>query len=559
MARLLKAVALWCGAMVACGAGLVACAANPGPPPLVEQQPLQPAATETSDAVPVPARTQVSVGVDGLRNGLNPHLVADESAVVQNIADLVLPSAFEHGQRNEALLRGATVLANSPGAMTVRYIISDAAQWSDGVPVTGADFAYLWRGMSTTAGVVNPAGYRAISTIRVSGATGKVVDVDFAEEVQDWRSLFDHLLPSHLFAQDASDFSYALRDTIPAAAQRFMVKSVDRGRGTIVLHRNDRFWGEAPAKIDILTLVAVRNTTQIADQLRAGQLGYVDKTPEETTGRVFALLPAENTQFRFIDGPRTLGLHLSATSGLSQATRQELRQLIDVALLATIAAGRTADVNVAEHEPVLEGEPLAVRNHVAAKGQLRIGADPTDPAASAAARSLVDMLAARGVQGRVVATDINNLITGGLEQNTIDVLIAWQRDIATTADAASRIACQVEAPRAGNLSGFCSPASSVLAEEMLAGMYPLEQARERVRALLYEQALWVPLMHERRIVALGQGIVGPYPELAQWQAGLSTAGFWQLVPPKSEAATTTTQVKKGNGNDNATRATNAGP
>ena len=79
-------------ALFACSGvvALSACAASPGPPPLVD--PNDVAAREmyeqedstTTSARPegkTRVRSQVEVGVDSLRNGLNPHLIADESAV----------------------------------------------------------------------------------------------------------------------------------------------------------------------------------------------------------------------------------------------------------------------------------------------------------------------------------------------------------------------------------------------------------------------------------------------------------------------------------------------
>ncbi|WP_237559362.1 hypothetical protein [Corynebacterium pilosum] len=184
--------------LVTTGVLLASCAANPGPPPVVEPEPAPTTTTSTTTAPLEPAKTrsEISVGVEPLRNGLNPHLLSDESSVVQSIANLVLPSAFIGDQINHEVLDSAEVLPESPAAMTVRYQIADAAQWSDGTPLTGADFNYLWRQMSTTPGVLNPAGYRAISNVRVSGSGGKTVDVDFEEPVAAWNELFRHILPS---------------------------------------------------------------------------------------------------------------------------------------------------------------------------------------------------------------------------------------------------------------------------------------------------------------------------------------------------------------------------
>ena len=513
---------------------LPACAADPGPPPLVQQEELdrldQSATTTTTPTEARPERTEIQVGAEPLRGGLNPHLLSDDSSVVQSIADLALPSAYLDGALNNDVVVGAAVRATSPAAMTVRYVINPEAQWSDGTPLTGADFAYLWRGMSTTAGAIDPAGYLAVSNVRVSGPAGKTVDVDFSTRVEDWQSLFNYLLPSHLLAADASDFATAARDGLPASGGRFMLQSVDRGRGTITLHRNDRFWGDNPARVDVLTINAVRDTTQIADQLRSGQLGFVDKIPEETTREVFELIPG--TQTRLVDGPRTLGLTLSTTSPLlsSEDARKELRSLVDVPLLARLAAGRSSELVVADHELPTDEGPTVLPARVSENRSLRIAADAADPEASAAARSLADLLVQRGVQARVVSTDTLSVVSTGLPSGSVDVFVHWEPAAANLNDAASRVACPPQDYRSGNLAGLCSPETDELAGDILAGAYTLADARDKVDEVLTGQAVWVPLLHERRIIVLGSGIVGTDPEVMLREDGLSSAAGWRVGP-----------------------------
>lgn len=527
------------------------CAANPGPPPLVEPEDRPDAVSENDSAdadnadaehadeqdanhEPASGRPQAQVGVDPVRAGFNPHLVGDESAVVRGIADLVLPSAFRAGgAKDPNLLVGASVLPTSPAAFTVRYVIAPNAQWSDGTPITGADFAYLWRGMTKTPGVVDPAAYRAVSNVRVSGPGGKVVDVDFAQPVGDWRVLFRHLLPSHLLAADAADFAYALRNTVPASAGRYLVRSVDRAHGTVTLNRNDRFWGPDPAPIDILTLAAARDTTQVADQLRSGQLAFVDMVPQDTTADVLGLIPDVDT--RTFPGDRTLGVTLSATSGLSAQARAEVRSLIDVPLLAHIAARRSTNVDAAA--PTEPGS-LALLHALAADGKvLRVAADAADPAATAAARSLVDLLDNAGVPARIVANELPAIAARSLPAGEVDIVVHWRNDGAsadtaahTPADTlASRIACPAETGRAGNLAGFCSVAGDELAKAILAGDIPPETATERVAAIEHREALWVPLLRETRLAATAGGVRAAGTQPGQWPGGLSSAGAWTLA------------------------------
>ena len=144
---------------------LAACVANPGPPPVVEHSDETPsssaaATTTTTTEPPVDdadaGRSTVAIGVDPLSSGLNPHLRANNSELVNGIADVVLPSAFHGGQMDTDVLDSAAEVPAPDGvAQRVRYVISDAAQWSDGTPITGADFEYLWRSMVDTPDAVS--------------------------------------------------------------------------------------------------------------------------------------------------------------------------------------------------------------------------------------------------------------------------------------------------------------------------------------------------------------------------------------------------------------------
>lgn len=564
-------------------AGAAACAANPGPPPLVSQDDLgryeaetQTTTVTSTTTVPKqePDRIQVEVGIDPVRNGFNPHLQSDEQASVRAIADLVLPSAFVGGVKNDDLIVNASPLVNSPAAMTVRYVIAPEAQWSDGTPINGDDFVYLWRAMRSTPGTVDPAGYDAISNIRVSGGTGKTVDVDFRTPVRNWRELFTYLVPSHLLRPDGSDFAEALRYSIPASAGRFLFSGVDTSRGAVTLNRNDRFWGPNPAAVDILELQYVRSTTQMADQLRSHQLSYVDRAPDETTLRVLGLLP--NTQVRVDAGPRTLGV--TATTGLSVEARRELFSLIDAPLLASIATGRSSDLDIppaataaveadapaettapetaaettaetaaadtaaAETAAGAPAAPPALAAHIAAHGPLRIAADPADPAAYAAARSLVDLLVSRGVRAAVLTTDPATLMSKTLPGGGVAAVVGWRLDAGTSTEIAGRAACPAHAFRAANLSGFCSSDTEKLASDVLSGAVSVPAAAEQLAAIEAREAVWLPVVKETRVVALGAGIEGPDPDLARWQGGLETAPTWRV--PKAGAATTAPKEKQ---------------
>lgn len=165
----------------------------------------KPAAASTETETPTPVeeeesteRETVAIGVDPLSSGLNPHLVANNNELVSQIAELVLPSAFHGEHMDTDVLASAEEVQPPEGvAQRVVYKIASPAQWSDGTPISGSDFHYLWTQMTSTAGVSDAAAYYAIKEVNTSSA-GRVVTVDFSERVADWHSLFAHLLPSHL-------------------------------------------------------------------------------------------------------------------------------------------------------------------------------------------------------------------------------------------------------------------------------------------------------------------------------------------------------------------------
>lgn len=514
-----------------------------------EEKPTTSTSSTTRPAKPASTRSEISVGVDPVRNGFNPHLLADTSGIVDSLAYLVLPSAFRGGNMDTDLLTQAgeiapgetaaeaektsTSVAAEPAkpaepVQTVRYRIDPEAQWSDGTPITGADFVYLWKSLTTTPGVIEPAGYRAITEIRTLDA-GKTVEVDFGSRVDDWQDLFNNLLPSHLAEPGGRDFSTAFYAGLPAAGGAFMVDSVDRSRGQIILHRNDRFWGRNPARLDILRLRYITSVTQGVDLLRSGQVSFLDRTPEETSVQAYQLVPG--TQTRLIDGPRQLQMDLNVVSPTlsDPAVRAELVSLIDVPLVARQAAGRSADLNIPAHEAAGGVTPVLLPG-LTAQRPLRIAADPADPQASAAVRTIADLLAGYGITTEIVSTDVPDAAGEQLPAGELDAVITRARADSSRADLASRLLCppRDDAFRDSNLTGYCSEESAQLSVDVLSGVADGSAVPE----LAAREDVSVALLGERRVIVLGEGIVGPDSDFSTWTGGLSTAATWTLQEKK---------------------------
>ena len=86
----------------------------------------------------------VTVGVMSLPTNFNPSTPAGDNRITQLVMEQVWPQPFVtepgFGVENSGLLESAEVQGVSP--LTVVYVINPKAVWSDGVPITVADFEY---------------------------------------------------------------------------------------------------------------------------------------------------------------------------------------------------------------------------------------------------------------------------------------------------------------------------------------------------------------------------------------------------------------------------------
>lgn len=497
-------------AIIAVAAVLVSCSAHPGPAPVEDPQP-SPVASTTQQ--PVHRESRLAVGIDPLTAGLNPHLLFDANEFVTTLAQLVLPSAFEDGKLNSDLLQAARPVSPPKGvAMTLRYDINPEAQWSDGTPITVADFEYLRNGIAVTPGALDAARYRLISEVR-SANGGRTVYVDFEQRIGDWQSMFQHLLPSHLLGT-ASDFATALDDGIPASGWRLSLSGVDRGRGIITLHRNDRYWGAKPAQVETVQFIEVRSLSQASEMLRSGQLSFVDMTPSEVAADTLGLLPDTQVRTNVLDRR----LQLSATTSLDVAARKSLSSMIDPAVIARLATGRSSQLDVPESRG-LEPDPQPL---IALGRPIRLGVDPSDPTALAATRAIADTLRQAGVQAKEITSDSTDLLQRIQPEGDIDAVVAW-----TPATLGDRYHCDGEVV-AANLSAYCDPALESTIDAFIAGKVPASALKEQAQVLESEQFLTTVLLRDVRLQALGKGIVGPNPDLQRWPEGLTSLADWSL-------------------------------
>ncbi|AVM01315.1 ABC transporter substrate-binding protein [Gordonia iterans] len=311
------------------------CMADP-PPPVRETLP-----TPTPNEYP-DERT-VYLATDPIGAGFNPHLGADQSTVTTAIAAMTLPSAFvpertpegEVWRPNPALVESAEVTSTEP--FTVTYRLVDDAQWSDGLPVTGDDFTYLWQQMSRQPNVVGHAGYRAITNVQTSGG-GKVVTVAFESEYHAWRELFTNLLPSHKLRSDPTGFQTGMDRGKPVTAGPFAIYSIDRARDEVRLIRNDRYW-RTPPLLDQVVLRRAGTAPQMAQTVRNGDSGIVALTSGQATAAEVSAIPGVRSNRSAATRALSVNLNTRAEVMKSLPVRQALLAMLDADVITAAAAG----------------------------------------------------------------------------------------------------------------------------------------------------------------------------------------------------------------------------
>ena len=186
----------------------------------------------------------------------------------------VLEGAFETGPDlvvRPNLVSGVDIERN-PFRLT--YRIRPEARWSDGVPITAADFAFTHEKLS--AHLEDPDGiYDKVRRVRVLDR--KTFQAVLREPYADWRrQLYAVVLPRHALAgldvtKVWSDRIDSPRTGRPIASGPFLVETFERGE-RLTLVRNPRYWGPHTAYLDRFVHRFRQNPLDPLDPLRRNEV-----------------------------------------------------------------------------------------------------------------------------------------------------------------------------------------------------------------------------------------------------------------------------------------------
>lgn len=176
---------------------------------------------------------------------------------------------------NTQFLESAGVVSQDP--MVVEYVIRDEAVWSDGTPISAADFEYTQKVQDPEACADCLAaftqGYDLVTSIE-SDNNGKTVRITFEKPFAPWQTLFPYILPAHVaetYGDLATSFNVGLAENVPTVSGGpYMVENYQDGV-VMTLVKNPAWYGN-PAHLDT---IHVRYINTIGEQITALQNGEI--------------------------------------------------------------------------------------------------------------------------------------------------------------------------------------------------------------------------------------------------------------------------------------------
>jgi len=205
---------------------------------------------------------------------------------------------------NKNYLDSAELTAKDP-KQVVTYKINPKAVWSDGTPLTAADFAAQWKannGSDKDYKISSANGYEKIESV-AQGADDHEVVVTFSQPYADWKGLFWPLYPAST-NNDPKVYNEGWVGKIPVTAGPFKFESLDETAKTLSIVRDDKWWGDKP-KLDRIIYRAIPADAQI-DALLNGEIDFMDVGPDVNKlrraegGAGITLHKAGGPQFRHI-------------------------------------------------------------------------------------------------------------------------------------------------------------------------------------------------------------------------------------------------------------------
>lgn len=174
-----------------------------------------------------------------------------------------------------ALMDGAPTVATTGGKQVVTYQLNPKAVWSDGEPITSADFKYTWDQIVTGDDIYDTTGYSSIGSIDDSDP--QTVIATFSEPFGGWSQLFGGLygvFPSHLL--EGKDRDAEMANGYDWSGGPYLAEW-DKGV-SVTLTPNDKYWGPKAKSTIVFKFLA--DTAAEFQAFQSGEVSAIYPQPQ---------------------------------------------------------------------------------------------------------------------------------------------------------------------------------------------------------------------------------------------------------------------------------------
>ena len=160
--------------------------------------------------------------------------------------------------------------------LTIKFTYKNSAKWSDGKPVTAADFRATWKVfINPNNNVISRTGWEDIKSVKGSG---KTVTVVFKKLYADWEALVSGgVYAAHIIA--GKDMNQMFLNDIPVSDGPWKFSSWQKGVQITVV-KNNNFTAGPKLKIDRLVFRYILDTNARFQALKAGEGQVMEPQPQ---------------------------------------------------------------------------------------------------------------------------------------------------------------------------------------------------------------------------------------------------------------------------------------
>lgn len=171
-------------------------------------------------------------------------------ASTSNVMNSLMPQPFVSDSKGQVnpdpdYVTSATEIKSSP--QTIEMKLNPKAKWSDGTPITEADYAAQWKalnGKNKAYQIASSTGYDQVASVK-QGKDKYDVIVTFAKPFVDWKALFTPLYPAK-YNNDPNLFNKGYLNKIPVTAGPFGNPQFNQSAKTVTVTPDPKWWGNKP-------------------------------------------------------------------------------------------------------------------------------------------------------------------------------------------------------------------------------------------------------------------------------------------------------------------------